>query len=143
MKQSASILRLTMLRSSIIRPLVKSLTASSTRCFPRHHFAPTFLPSPRVRLSPAKARYPDIQARGVHKKAVSEENQGKQLSDSSTDDYNDKHGGSSSPSTLYFLALFFSILGARRRREGRQHEGQQDESPVDANAEVDLKETGD
>ena len=143
-KQSAGILRPTMLRSSIIWPLVKSLTAPSTRCFPRHHFAPpTFLPSQRVRLSAAKARYPDIQARGVHKKAVSKENQGKQPSDSSTDDHNNKDGGSSSPSALYFLALFFFILGARRRREGRQHEGQQDESPVDANGEVDLKGTGD
>lgn len=128
-----------MLRSSIIRPLVKGWTAPSILCFPRHHFAPpTFLPSPRVRLSPAKARYPDIQACVVHKKAGSEEDQGKQPSDSSTDDHNNEDGGSSSPSALYFLALFFFILGARRRREGRQ-----EESPVDANGEVDLEGTGD
>ncbi len=133
-----------MLRSSIIRPLVKGWTAPSICCFPRHHLAPpTFLPSPLVRLSPAKARYLDIQARGVYKKAGSEENQGKQLQDSFTDDHNNKDGGSSSPSALYFLALFFFILGARRRREGRQHEGQQDESPVDVNGEVDLEGTGD
>ena len=128
-----------MLRSSIIRPLVKSLTAPFTRCFPRYYFAPTFLPLLRVRLSPAKARYPDIQARGVQKKAVSEENQGKQPSDSSTDDHNNKDGNSSSPSALYFLALFFFILGARRRRERPQRKGQQDQSAVDANKEVDLK----
>jgi hypothetical protein len=132
-----------MLRSSIIRPLVKSLTAPSTRCFPRHHFAPTFLPSLPVKLSPAKARYSEIQARGVHKKAVSEENQGTQPSDSSTDDHNNKDGSSSSPSALYILALLFFILEARHRREGRQHEGQQDESPVDAHVEVDLEGTGD
>lgn len=118
--------------------------ATSIRCFPRHHFAPlAFLPSPRVRLSPAKARYPDIQAHRVYKKAVSEENQGKQPLNSSPDDRNNKDGGSSSPSALYFLALFFFILGARRRRKGRQHEGQQDESAVDANREVGLEGTGD
>jgi hypothetical protein len=44
---------------------------------------------------------------------------------------------------LYFLALFFFILGARRRREGRQNKGQQGGSPVDANREVDRKGTMD
>ncbi|KAF4635280.1 hypothetical protein G7Y89_g2817 [Cudoniella acicularis] len=127
-----------MLRSSIIRPLVKGWTALPIRCFPRHHFAPpTLLPSLLVRLSPTKVLCLDIQARGVHKKAGSEEAQGKQPSDSPTDDHN-KDGGSSSPSALYFLALFFFILGARRRREGRQ-----DESPIDTNGEVDLKGTSD
>ncbi len=121
-----------MLRSSIIiRPLVKGWTAPFIRCVPRHHFAPpTFHPSPHVRLSAAKPGYLDIQARGVHKNAGSEEDQGKQLSDSSTDDH-----GSSSLSALYFLALFFFILGARRRREGRQN--------IDASGEADLKGTGD
>ena len=110
-KQSASILRPTMLPSAIIRPLVKSLTAPSIRCFPRHYFALlTFLPSPRVRLSPAKARYLDIQTREVYKNAVSEENQGKQPPNSSPDDHNNKDGGSSSPSALCFLALFFFYL---------------------------------
>ena len=143
-KPSASILRPTMLRPIIIRPLVKSLTEPCIRCFPRHHFAPpTFLPLPRARLSPAKARYPEIHARRVFKKAVSKENQGKQPSNSSTDGHNNKNGGSSLPSTLYFLALLFFILGARRRREGRQHEGQQDESAVDTNREVDLEGTRD
>jgi hypothetical protein len=132
-----------MLRSSIIRPLikgwtVKGWTAPSIRCFPRHHFAPlSLLPSLPVRLSPAKVLCLDIQARGVHKKAGSKEAQGKQPSNSSTDDHN-KNGGSSSPSALYFLALFFFILAARRRREGRQ-----DESPVDVNGEVDLEGAGD
>jgi hypothetical protein len=64
-----------MLRTSIIRPLVKGWTAPSIRCFPRYHFATptlTSLPSLCGRLSPAKARYPDIRARGVHKNASSE-----------------------------------------------------------------------
>ncbi|KAH8593574.1 hypothetical protein B0O99DRAFT_596082 [Bisporella sp. PMI_857] len=113
--------------------LVKGWTAPSTRRFSRHHFAlPTFL------LSPAKARYPDIQARWVHKKASSEEDQGKQRSDSSTDNRNNEDSGSSSASAIYFLFLFYFILGARRRREGRQ-----DKSPVDVNGEVHLEGTGD
>ena len=38
----------------------------------------------------------------------------------------------------HFLALFFFILGARHRRERRQ-----DESPIDANGEVNLEGTED
>ena len=121
-------------------PLVKCLTAPSIRCFPCHYFAPlTFLLSPCVRLSPAKAQYPDIQAREVYEKAVSEENQREQPSNSSTDDYSNRDVGSSSPSALYFLAPFFFILGARRRRERRQYKGQQDKSVVDENEEVDFR----
>jgi hypothetical protein len=124
-KQSASILRRTMLRSSIIRPLVKGWIAPSLRCFSRHQFAPpTFLPSPRERLCPGKARYPDIRACGVHKNASSEE----QPSDFFTDNYTIEDGGSSSYLHLSFLALFFFILGACRRRGRREAE-----PPVDAN----------
>jgi hypothetical protein len=129
-----------MLRSSIIQPLVKGRTVPSIRCFPHHHFTPpTFLPSPRSKLSPAKARYPNIQAHGVHKKAGTKENQGKQPSDSSTDDHNDENGSSSLLPGLYFLGLFFFILGAPRRREGREDERQQDESPVNADGKVDIE----
>jgi hypothetical protein len=105
-KQSASILRPTMLRSSIIRPLVKGWMAPSIRCFPRHPFAaptPAFLPSPCRRSSPAEARYPDIRARGVHKNASSEE----QLSDSSTNNDTSEDGGSSSSLHLMFLSSSF------------------------------------
>jgi hypothetical protein len=44
-------------------------------------------------------------------------------------------------SALYFLALFLFILGARRRREGRQREGQKDESSVDANEDDNFEGT--
>ncbi len=129
-----------MLQSLITRPLVKRWTTPSIRCLPRHHFAPpTFLSSPCVRrLSPPKSRYPEFQTRQVHKKAGSEVGPGKQLSDSSTDDYNNENGGSSSLSIIYSLALLFFILGARRRREGRQ-----EELPIDANEEVNLRGASD
>jgi hypothetical protein len=128
-----------MLRSSIIRrPLVKCWTVPSIRCFAYHHFAPpTFLP--HIRLPAAKARYPIIQAHGVHKKAGSKEAQGKQPSDSSTDNNNDEDDSSDTACPIFFLFLFFFILGARRRRERREHEGQQGELPVDANREVDFE----
>jgi hypothetical protein len=65
-----NLLQPTMLQYSIIRPLVKGWTTPSIRCFAYHHFAPpTFLPSPHIRLSAAKARYSNIQAHRVHKKA--------------------------------------------------------------------------
>jgi hypothetical protein len=126
-----------------MRPLVKSLTTSSVRCFPRHHFAPpTFLPLPRVRLSPAKAHYADTQARGVYKKAVSKENKGKQPSKPSRGHDDEDYGSTSGP-VFFILALFLFMAISRRRRERRQGEGQQDESAVDANGEVDFKGTGD
>jgi len=121
-------LRPTMLRSSIIRPLVKGWMVPSIRCMSRHHFAPpTFLPSSCDRLSAGKTRYPDIRARGVHKNASSE----KQPSDLFTNYYAIEDDGSSLD--FMFLVLLFFILGARRRREKREAE-----SVVETSEEVDL-----
>jgi len=66
----------------------------------------------------------------VQKKAGSEENQGKQPSDSSTDDHNSKDGGSSSPSDLYFLALFFLSYELAVEVKGDNRKGNKTSHPL-------------
>jgi hypothetical protein len=70
----------------------------------------------------------------MHKEAGSNENQELRVVDSSTED-----DDCSSRANFLIFAIIFFIAWAPHQRRRREQEAQHDESPIDANVEVDLE----